>query len=289
MSTLTKVLIVLLTVSSIFLCGIVVTYVANAENYRKKYNDLNQKAQAAQRNEEKWKKDLDEKIKETDREKETFNAKIGDLERQVGELQVKLTETQRERDQHLQKVNSWTSVVENLQQTNNQQLELLNNTLAELKRAQTELVKEQSKLAETTTALMAKMAIVAQLEDKSKQLIEEKTALQNKLDQLLRQSGKTVVATPVTQPRDQKVREAPQPQSIGLKGLIKRIDLKNSLAEISIGAADGVKENMKFHVTRGDEFICDILILDVDADKAVGILDLVQQQPRIGDNVSTNL
>jgi hypothetical protein len=45
---------------------------------------------------------------------------------------------------------------------------------------------------------------------------------------------------------------------------------------------------MKFHVIRGDEFICDILVLDVDAEKAVGILDLVQKQPKVGDLVSTN-
>jgi hypothetical protein len=61
------------------------------------------------------------------------------------------------------------------------------------------------------------------------------------------------------------------------------------MAGISIGSADGVKEGMRFHVTRGDEFICDILIIDVDAEEAVGVLEYVQQNPRVGDNVSTNL
>jgi hypothetical protein len=79
---------------------------------------------------------------------------------------------------------------------------------------------------------------------------------------------------------------------ISLEGLIITVDLENSLAEISIGAANGVKQNMKFHVTRGDEFICDILILDVEPEKAVGTLELMnvtQKQPKAGDNVSTNL
>ena len=49
MSNLTKVLIVLLTISSIFLCGIVVTYVANADNYRQKYDNLRNDRDAAQR------------------------------------------------------------------------------------------------------------------------------------------------------------------------------------------------------------------------------------------------
>jgi hypothetical protein len=64
------------------------------------------------------------------------------------------------------------------------------------------------------------------------------------------------------------------------------------MAEISLGSAHGVKESMKFHVTRGDQFICDVLILDVDTEKAVGILELVQPAtggPKVGDNVSTSL
>ena len=40
MSKLTKILIVLLTISSIFLCGIVVTYVANADDYRQENKSL---------------------------------------------------------------------------------------------------------------------------------------------------------------------------------------------------------------------------------------------------------
>ena len=67
------------------------------------------------------------------------------------------------------------------------------------------------------------------------------------------------------------------------------MDLKNSLASISLGKADNVKEGMKFYVTRGDKFICEILIIDIDAEQAVGVLERVQQQPRVGDNVSTNL
>ena len=47
MSTLTKVLIVLLTVFSIFLCGIVVTYVANADNQKKIAQDATRDLRAA--------------------------------------------------------------------------------------------------------------------------------------------------------------------------------------------------------------------------------------------------
>jgi hypothetical protein len=61
------------------------------------------------------------------------------------------------------------------------------------------------------------------------------------------------------------------------------------MASISIGSVDGVKENMKFHATRGDEFVCDILIISVEPETAVGVLELVQKQPQAGDIVTTDL
>ncbi|GAI47898.1 unnamed protein product, partial [marine sediment metagenome] len=98
-----------------------------------------------------------------------------------------------------------------------------------------------------------------------------------------------VVPVPIT-PEKAVARPAkPTVEDIALQGLVTAVDLKNSMVSISIGTADGVKEGMKFHVIRGDEFICDILIIDIDAEEAVGILDLVQKQPKVGDNVSTNL
>jgi 4-hydroxybenzoate polyprenyltransferase len=49
------------------------------------------------------------------------------------------------------------------------------------------------------------------------------------------------------------------------------------------------QKDMLFHVTRGDDFICDIVITEVDTNQAAGVLDLIQQQPRTRDVVSTRL
>lgn len=289
MSTLTKVLIILLTVFSIFLCPIVVTYVANADNYKQKHDKLYQDFQAAEQNEKRWKNELNQTIQGADRQKEKLNGEIASLRIEIEGLEAKLDEAEREKALLLQKVNSWASITKDFYTTTDKQGQLLKNALDELKRVQFEQIKERRELKETNAALVEKMAVIATLEEKSKRLLEEKAELQNKLSQLLRQFGKAIpVPRPVTPTKD-KARVAPVTKDIGLKGSIIAVDSKNSLAEISIGTAHGVKENMKFHVTRGDEFICDILILDVDAEKAVGILDLVQKQPRAGDNVSTNL
>jgi hypothetical protein len=299
-STLTKVLIVLLTVGSIFLCGIVATYVANAQDWKDKYDKRNNEVQTARADATKANEDFNKLKDDTDRLKTQLNAAVADLQSKLSDLEAKLNQSEREKSELLTKVNGWTSVVQDFQQTNDKQLSLLSNTQDELQNVQAELTKEKSQNKEITTAILEKMAVIAQLEEQSKQLVKEKSLLQAKLEQVLRQYGKTVSTSPAVDAIPDKAQAiAPAPpgpapvgtavKEIGLKGVITQVDLKNSLAEISIGAADGVREKMKFYVTRGDSFICNILILDVDAERAVGFIELVQSPPKVGDKVSTNI
>jgi len=291
LSTLTKILIVLLTLASIFLCGIVVTYVATAGNYRQQYNNLRSDRDALKETEKSLKKQLNEKIAEKQQMEDELNGEISSLKIELEKVQGQFNAVEGERAQLLQKVNGWTSIIKDFYETNEKQGQLLQNTLNELKKVQTAQIKERKELKETTTSLVERMAIIETLDAEKKRLIEEKTELQNRMDKLLQPMGK-VAAGPV--PVTPEVSAAAKPVEVGtrdidLKGLVTSVDLKNSMASISLGTTDGVRKGMKFYVTRGDEFICNILIIDVDAEEGVGVLELVQQQPRIGDNVSTNL
>ncbi len=290
MSTLTKILIVLLTISSIFLCGIVVTYVANADNYRQKYNDLKAETDASRENVKSLKIQLNEKIAGNRQLEDKLNNEITTLKAEIDQLQANLNNVEREKATLLQKVNSWTSITKDFYETTDKQGQLLKNTLNELNKIQAEQIKERRELNETTSALVEKMAIIETLQAGKKRLLEEKTELQSRLDRFLQPMGK-VAATPVPVTLEMAIARPAgvATKDIDLKGLVKQVDLKNSMASISLGTADGVKEGMKFYVTRGDEFICEILIIDVDTEEAVGVLERVQDQPKVGDNVSTNL
>jgi len=292
LSTLTKVLIVLLTISSIFLCGIVVTYVANADNYRQMYNKLRVQKDAAVENEKQAQKEFSNIKDEMDRQKTELGDEIATLDRKTGELETNLKEAERQKASLIEEAAKWKAITRDFYDTNDKQRQLLEDTLAKLKTIEAEQIQSDKELKETTAALIEKMAIIATLEKQSKQLLEEKTALQNELDQLLQRTGKAVAPPVPVTPTKEKVRVAPPTVDIGLNGLITTVDLGNSLAEISIGAANGVKQNMRFHVTRADKFICDIVILDVEPEKAIGtleLMDVTKEQPKAGDNVSTNL
>ena len=293
MSTLTKVLIVLLTIASIFLCGIVVTYVASADNFKQKYDNLYNGYQAAKKNEDNAKTQLNSTIEEKDRNTEKLGEQIASLDEQINKLKSDLANAERDRDDANRKVNNWAAIVMDFSKTIENNEKLVKGALTERDLKEAELIKQGKELKDTTAALMENMAIVTQLQDESKRLLEEKTELQEKLDQYLRQFGKAIAEpTPVTAVQE-AARLTPPTKDIDLNGSITEVDLKNLLAEVSIGAANGVKEGMRFHLTRGDKFICDIVILDVWPEKAVGWLELVQDQPQdqpqVNDRVSTNL
>jgi cell shape-determining protein MreC len=293
LSTLTKILILLLTVSSFILCGIVVTYVGTAGNYKQQYDDLKDDRDGLSRKVRAFKKQVDEKTQQKKQLEDKLSGEMTALQAQMGELEGELKNAEREKATLLQKVNSWASIVEDFSETNDKQGQLLKNTLEELNKVQAEQIKQHKELNETTTALVEKMAIIETLESEKRRLLEEKTELQSRLNEFLQPFGKaSAVVVPVTPDRAvarPALMPIPAVKDIALQGLVSAVDMKNSIASISLGKVDGVKEGMKFHVTRGEEFLCDIVIIDVDAEEAVGVLDLVQQQPRIGDNVSTSL
>ena len=293
MSTLTKVLIVLLTFASIFLCAIVVTYVASADDYKQKFVNQSNSYQAAVKSEENANKQLNNTIDDKKIETDKLGEQIASLENDINKLESDLANAERDRDDATQKVNSWAAIVMDFSKTIENNEKLAKGALAERDLKEAELIKQGKDLKDTTAALMENMAIVRQLQEESKRLLEEKTELQDKLDQYLRQYGKAIAEPmPVTAVQE-AARLTPPTKDIDLNGSITEVDLKNLLAEISIGEADGVKEGMRFHLTRGDKFICDIVILDVWPEKAVGWLELLQDQPqnqpKIDDKISTNL
>jgi DNA repair exonuclease SbcCD ATPase subunit len=300
LSTLTKTIIILLTLSTIFLCGIVVTYVANAENYKAQYTDLKTERDALSKKVKGLEQQVNDKTAEKQQLEDKANSEIAALKQQASEIQTKFDNAEREKSVLVEKVNNWASITKDFQETNDKQAEILKAKLEELKQAQEAQIQQRKELKETESALLEKMAILETLQSENKRLAEEKAELQNRLDRYLQPMGRTAAAAvPVTPEKGAAKPAAPKPvagaekmeeegEEIGLTGLVKKVDLKNSLVSISIGSADGVKEQMKFHVTRGDEFICDIAIIDVDTDESVGVLELVQQQPKEGDTASTN-
>lgn len=291
MSPMTKAFIMLVTVFSILLCGIVVNFVASTENYKKRHDDLKVSTDSRIQKLEGQVKQLNDTLAKTEQQKNVINNQLTEVSTQMEQVKVDLNNAEREKAALLQKVNNWTSVVQDFQKTNEQHAVTLENTLRKLEQVEADKIKNQKELNQVTQSLYEKMSIIDTLTAEKKRLLEEKAELESRLNLILQPTGKVAAApTPVT-PLKRKAKPAPTlpvAKDIQLQGLVSEVDLKNSMVGISIGTADGVSEGMTFHVIRDAEFICDILIIDVDTEQAVGVLDVVHKQPRVGDTVSTN-
>ncbi len=295
MSTLTKVLIVLLTVFSIFLCGIVVTYVANAENQRERADGLQRNIQAAKSREADAQQQLEEEKKKAQDEKAKLNEQILAFDTQIQNLQGELDRTKREKDQLVQQVTGMAATVETTAAAAKQQTTLFEAEHQKVATLEADHANRGKELDETNQMLLEKMALIADLEAKVRQLTESYQEAEGRLNQYLQQYGRitTKPATTVA-PRAtvQPMALTPtQTRTISLNGQVTAVNMANKLAEISIGAAAGVRPEMKFHVIRGDRVVADVLILETWPDKAVGNVVILQQglEPRAGDRVATNL
>ena len=74
--------------------------------------------------------------------------------------------------------------------------------------------------------------------------------------------------------------------SVDLAGEVKGADNTRMVAEITLGASDQVVEGMKFMVSRGKTYLGDLVITKVDENSAIGRLETMQGEVREGDNVT---
>jgi hypothetical protein len=290
LSTLTKVLIVLLSVFSLFLCGVVVTYVANADHYRELYERQRRDVQAARNGQQAAEAELAQAKEAAEQGQQEMDQQISDLKINISDLEAQLNSVKRENAQLVQEVADMGAAVKLANETQAKQLGQSQADQAKVTTLQADQTRLGKELAETNQTLLDKMSIIATLQDRNRQLTEANQELETRINQYLQQYGKMAPAPrPVTPARGIAQPAESMPPNIALNGRITRVDVQNSLAEISIGAAAGVKQNMKFHVTRGDQFVCNLQVLEVDTDRAVGILSLIQIEPRAGDTIKTNL
>jgi hypothetical protein len=267
----------------------VVSYVANADNYKQKYNTANTQLSTARQEADQAKEDLESakaqfKLTETNVKKGMSDAKAKQLkaENELSEAKRQITRLEEEESKYIKLHNEFKDTMEH-------QGKMLEKTQEELEKARTAGVKLQKELDETSNTLIEKLAVLDNLQKKIDSLEKEKAELLARVDEPLKPFGsETVTDKMLVDVKPGPATTVMPVMDIDVKALVKAVDMKNSMASVSVGSADGVTEGMRFHVTRGNAFICDIVIISVDVEESVGVLELVQQQPSAGDNASTN-
>jgi len=286
LSTLTKILIVLMSLFSIFLCGIVVTYVSTAQNYKALYEETSSKLSASEKMTESYQKELEEKKLAIEELNDRLDRQIAKLQAEKSELTDELKNVERSKIALDEKVQNLATAALKFEETVGGMENSLKTTRADLDKARAEGIKLTKNLNEITASLEQKMAQLDSLDAEKKRLLEEKAKLEEQLSGTVYGSPPAAFEPVTIVPDTAIIAEEVIVSSISVDGVITAVEGK--LATISVGAADGVQKGMLFHVIRNEAFVCDIKITEVDQDVAAGNLQLVQQPPRVGDSVSTS-
>ncbi|MFW6146743.1 MAG: SUMF1/EgtB/PvdO family nonheme iron enzyme, partial [Planctomycetota bacterium] len=84
------------------------------------------------------------------------------------------------------------------------------------------------------------------------------------------------------------VETAPAPTT-GIRGRVTAVDTDQQVAQLNVGAADGVRAGMRFILYRGPDYVGGLVVVRVDSNTSVGVLRQTRLDPRPGDNAATKL
>ncbi len=286
MSFLTKLLALLVSLLSIFLCGAVVVFVTNTNNWKKAYQDQETVARAAQAYALERDLDLQDQTQMYERKQQITNKLVVDLQTDNDNLLNRWKQESAARviaeskaDAAVKVSEALTSLVDNMRRTRDvlqQRLEVAHN----------DKQKAETQVTGLNEELNRERVKSAQLDSIRRRNEEKIRALEND-NALLELKIKRATLTP-SEARilpDQVTVQIPAPSRFPIRGEITEI-LENRAA-ISVGSTSGVRENMEFNVFRGNEFLGSLVVLEVAATESAGRLSRQQGTIVKGDRVST--
>lgn len=284
MSPLTKILVILLSLFAIFLCGAMVSFVVNTNNYKALYEQQKNLYSVAQADAANLNRLYDELQKKMKLQEEQLQERIAVLQAQNTKLIADLQNAERQSQEYQARADSWKGVLTGFEQSIRSLQESLRLTQTQLDEARAQGIKDARELNQITSDLYEKIVQLEALEADRRRLLEQKKELENQLSGTLPASASAVTVTPIPGPARPAV-----PAAVGadIRGLVTEV--RSNMITLSVGSSDGVQKDMRFHITRGDQFLCDVVITHVDINQSAGVLELIQQTPRVGDTASTRL
>jgi hypothetical protein len=267
------------------MAGMFVVFVGNTDNYKELYEDQKVLTTTLQADLTTKDEQYNIQVKKVSELERRLQQELQSLQADKNQLSADLRKSERNAQKAQADADSWKGVMTGFEQSVRNLQASLMQTQEQLDAARAEGVKSQKELNEITAALHEKIVQLQSLEAERRRLLEQKKELEERYA-----TGEFTVreVAPVTPLQHQTATPATAaPAGTNIKGLV--VEVQQNLITLSVGSADGVKENMVFHITRGDRFLCDVIITNVDINRCAGVLDLVQQAPQVGDTAGTEL
>ena len=284
MSTLTKVFTVLLVVFSIAFSTMAVSIVAQTTNWRDTALKYEENARIADTN---LRNMIAAAAAQEATARETIDgylARIGQLEE---DLQKNGAEVARLRSE-LAAAESEKSSTVAMNRALLSQLEIARGAEAEYRSQRDKLDRDNIDVMQRNIDLNARVneltARVAVINEQKRQYEQQINILKKENEKLSLRSGERPMQLEDASGTGLRGVEAIASQDLGaIKGSISAVS--GNLVTLTVGAADGVKENMVFVINRGDQYVGEVRVNTVEPNRSAGRIASLNGQPQVGDEV----
>ena len=268
---------------SIFLCSAVITYIGTAKNYKSALAVQEDENKVLKADNEGLRERINEKMSQLALREKELKVIIAQLEQDKNKLTADFRDARRTSLDYRSRLDFLANAEASFEQTIANLQGALQLTQKQLDEVRIDSIDDRKNLREIETSLFEKIAQLKDLETSRRQLLEKVSEMEKG------GPAPDLEGAVVTPDIGTVLPVSPSSSGPGLKGLVTAVG--ESLVTISLGLDDGVRTGTVFYVTRGNEYICDLRITDVEVDTSAGVLELVQpgNMPRIRDNVSTGL
>ena len=287
MSTLTKVFVVLLVVFSIAFTVMTVSIVAQSANWRELANDYQQHAVVADTN---LRHMIAANAAELAGAKDAIKGYLRDIADLREESQASSNEMAQLRSE-VKRIESEKSSSEAINRGLVAQFQSAEAARAEYRNQRDELEKQNIDLErrnidlnDRVNELTARVAVMMEQKRQFEQQIHILRAETEKLARDARKVSTGVAVEEATGAAMSQVTALAPVATSPIRGHV--VETSGNLITISVGAADGVKEDMVFVVHRGDQYVGDVRITLVDPSQAAGRVVGPGFTTRPGDQVT---
>ncbi|MBN1764758.1 MAG: hypothetical protein JW860_05830 [Sedimentisphaerales bacterium] len=285
MSTLAKVFALLVSALAIFICGIVVTFVSNTQNWKIRYEQQKTIAEAAQAqavaaniamSEARARSDvIIAKIRENIKEVHKVN---NDLDRRLNLAEIESATYADNSETAIQTVRVLRETIQNMYEAQMALQKELDQDRANMIAAQTQVIELTRNLNGLQVENDQLKSIRKRQLENIYQLEEENASLRQKIDTVTLASRKLSPGGQVTLTEIKKT-------GVPIRGEIT--DIEGNQAAISVGSSSGVRQDTKFSIYRNDKFLGDLKVTYVEPTESVGLIDNLQGTVVPGDRVTT--
>jgi hypothetical protein len=274
-------------VLSIFLCGVVVTFVASSEKWHQGYLDQKALSEAAQVQALAADEAQKRQVSRYDLLVKALKENITALERQNSEFLQQKTVESKARFVAESSANTAVETVKSLRDTITNMYAGQQYLENKLQSAQSDMLAAQAQATDVTRELNSERAKSQQLARLSREQLEKIQKIEDENAQIRQKLQKVTLSSSELTPSEKVSQIEPHEIGIPIRGTITAID--NKLAAISVGSSSGVRKDMRFIVIRGQDYVGDLVITHVEPTESAG--QIVRQQGAIamGDSVTTSL